>query len=86
MDGPRVAASSGNGASHDGIVKRLLRKDGYGFIRGEDGQDYYFNMHSLDRVPWEDLQESAAVTFRVLREPTREGKAGAAQQVRLHGA
>ena len=34
-------------------------------------------------VAWEQLQENSAVTFRVLRDPGPEGKAGAAQHVAL---
>ena len=63
-------------------MKRVLRNDGYGFIRRDDGHDYYFNIHSLDEVPWERINEEISVTFRVLRDPGPDGKAGAAQKVR----
>jgi cold shock CspA family protein len=72
---------NGNGASCQGVIKRVLRNDGYGFIRRDDGQDYYFNLHSLHQVAWERIEEDLAVTFRVLRDPSPDGKAGAAQQV-----
>lgn len=88
---PRAARSSlpsngngkgnGNGTDCSGIIKRVLRNDGYGFIRRDDGQDFYFNLHSLHQVPWERIEEDLPVTFRVLREPGPDGKAGAAQQV-----
>jgi cold shock CspA family protein/uncharacterized LabA/DUF88 family protein len=72
-----------NGGDCRGVVKRVLRNDGYGFIRRDDGKDYYFNLHSLGDVPWERVHEDLPVTFQVMREPTPDGKAGAAQQVRL---
>ncbi|WP_406546170.1 hypothetical protein [Succinimonas sp.] len=37
-----------------GKVKFYKESDGYGFIQGDDGQEYYFNMHDLkvfDGVP-----------------------------------
>lgn len=78
--------SNGNGQDCHGIVKRVLRNDGYGFIRRDDGQDFYFNLHSLNEGMWERINEDVPVTFRVMREPGADGKAGAAQQVSVSPA
>ncbi len=40
----RVKAHNG---IHHGRVKRLIAEEGYGFIEGDDGHDYYFSMTNM---------------------------------------
>ena len=53
----------------------------FGFLRADNGKEYYFNEYNLTGVRWFDLQIGMDVEFEVLRQPTL-GKAGAATSVR----
>lgn len=52
-----------------GTVARLL--DGFGFIEGDDGNDYYFSAENLVDQPFEKLTEGMQVKF--LPEVAQEG-------------
>jgi cold shock CspA family protein len=68
-----------------GGVKILFPDRGFGFLRGDDGADYFFHATDLeDGLVFEDLQEGLAVEFEV-RQASLAGKAGAAQRVRPGG-
>lgn len=55
-----------------GSVKRLTRDRGFGFIQGEDGNDYFFHRSELrGGLTFDALKEGQRVTF----EP-REGDKG----------
>lgn len=56
----------------------------YGFLRADNGREYYFNEYNLSGVRWFDLEIGMDVEFEVLRQPTL-GKAGAAASVRRLG-
>jgi cold shock protein len=45
-----------------GTVARVLREKSFGFIRGEDGQEYFFHRTAF-RGGFESAQEGDAVTF-----------------------
>lgn len=45
-----------------GIIKKLMREKGFGFISGEDG-DMFFHSSGLSGVAFDDLQEGQKVTF-----------------------
>lgn len=62
-----------------GTVKRLLRDRGYGFIRGEDGKEYFFHLSDLRGVTWDDLQEGEPVEF--LQQDSRGNKARSVKRV-----
>ena len=53
----------------NGTVKRLKPRDGYGFIRGEDGKDYFFHHKSLKNAKIEELVEEQEVTFEDVEGP-----------------
>lgn len=49
-----------------GWIARLVRDRGFGFIRGEDGNDLFFHMSELtDKQAWDLLEEETSVMFHV---------------------
>ena len=61
-----------------GKVARLMPDKGFGFIRGEDGGEYFFHRSAAPGV-WESLDASTSVSFL-----PREGPKGLrAEEVRL---
>jgi CspA family cold shock protein len=46
-----------------GTIKRLLNDKGCGFIRAEDGKEYFFHKSGLKNCKFEDLDEGHEVTF-----------------------
>jgi CspA family cold shock protein len=61
-----------------GMVVRLMLDKGFGFIKGEDGKEYFFHRSSTGNN-WEQMQESTPVTFS----PTEGPKGLRAEDVRL---
>lgn len=57
-----------------GTITRVLLPRGFGFIRGDDGQDYFLQADELHDVPWsgETVREGMRVQF----EPTTRGAKG----------
>lgn len=47
-----------------GTIDRLFEGEGYGFIRGDDGQDIYLGRDSLVAGDWDKLHVGAKVRFR----------------------
>ena len=85
-----AAARIGNGEGSDsangamaGVIAHMVTERGFGFVRAPNGQDYFFHLTDLaDGLDFDGLVEGLAVDFEVKRDPT-QGKAGAAQNVRL---
>lgn len=48
-----------------GVVQRVMREDGYGFIQGEDGQEFFFHRTGLNATGFEELEEGVQVKFSV---------------------
>jgi cold shock CspA family protein/ribosome-associated translation inhibitor RaiA len=46
-----------------GVVIRLFREQGYGFIKGLDGQEIYFHKNSLSRDEFERLEVGTGVRW-----------------------
>ncbi|MGH9453038.1 MAG: cold-shock protein [Terriglobia bacterium] len=46
-----------------GIVKKLVRDRGFGFIQADDGQELFFHRSSLEGVNFDHLKEGAQVEF-----------------------
>jgi cold shock CspA family protein len=46
-----------------GEVARLVDDGRYGFIRGADGEQYYFGADNVVDTPWQHLREGMAVQF-----------------------
>jgi cold shock protein len=48
----------------NGIIKKLTRDRAFGFIRGEDGVEYFFHQSELrGGLVFEDVREGEAVRF-----------------------
>ena len=63
-----------------GVVKRLVREHGYGFIRDQEGRDYFFHHSELLSGTFEALVENqTAVSF----EPTEGAKGLRANAVEI---
>ena len=48
-----------------GIIKRLMRERGYGFIATEDGKDIFFHRTALRGLRFDSLKEGQSVEFEV---------------------
>jgi ribosomal subunit interface protein len=46
-----------------GVVLRVFKEDGYGFILSQDGSEVYFHQNSLPYDPFEDLEPGDEVRF-----------------------
>ena len=47
----------------NGIVKALNADKGYGFIKGENGAEYFFHRSALQNISFEELEKGREVTF-----------------------
>lgn len=48
-----------------GIIRRLARYQGYGFIRCNDGRDLFFHHSEIKGMPFDLLKEKQSVRFIV---------------------
>jgi len=64
-----------------GEIEKMVDDKGYGFIRGENGKQYFFHITDLENIQWSEISIGRKVTFQVKREPS-DDKAGAAGSVR----
>jgi cold shock protein len=46
-----------------GRIIRITRDKGFGFIKGQNNQDYFFHKSALKNVAFADLTEGQDVTF-----------------------
>ncbi|TDX67269.1 putative cold-shock DNA-binding protein [Methylosinus sp. sav-2] len=46
-----------------GVVRRLMREDGYGFLEGEDGQELYFHRNSVEGAGFDALERGDRVRY-----------------------
>jgi cold shock CspA family protein len=68
----------------NGFVKKKFPDRGYGFIKAEDGQDYFFHLSDLMfDLTFDDVTEGKDVEFMVKKEASPE-EAGAATNVRFN--
>lgn len=82
---PNLESETQLGQELAGTVKKKVTERGFGFIRGEDGRDYFFHFTDLrPGVEFDEVQEGASVDFVIKRAPSTD-KAGAAQDVRYRG-
>lgn len=58
-----------------GRIKTINRDKGFGFIRDEDGKDFFFHRSALDQVRFDELFEGQSVTFD-LADSTKGPRAG----------
>jgi len=55
----------------NGTIKRLVRDRGFGFIRDDGGQEFFFHRSAVRDVPFEQLNEGQRVLFE--EEPSGKG-------------
>lgn len=55
----------------NGTIKRLVRDRGFGFIRDEGGQEWFFHRSSVQTGNFEELNEGQRVSFD--EEPSAKG-------------
>ena len=55
----------------NGTIKRLVRDRGFGFIRDEGGQEWFFHRSSVNSGSFEELNEGQRVSFD--EEPSAKG-------------
>ena len=85
---PTLANDSHHGARVGsvltGVVRKKVAERGFGFVRADDGKEYFFHLTDLQPgLDFDQVQEGLVVDFEVKREPAY-GRAGAAQSVRYH--
>ena len=56
-------------ATINGTIKRLVNDKGFGFIRGNDGNEYFFHNSACTNARFDDLREGQNVTFDVSQGP-----------------
>jgi CspA family cold shock protein len=64
-----------------GVVARLIRDRGFGFIRAPDGSETFFHASTLPPGVFETLAEGQAVEYESERDP--RGRGERATDVRL---
>jgi len=55
----------------NGTIKRLVRDRGFGFIRDDGGQEWFFHRSSVQEGAFEQLNEGQRVSFD--EEPSAKG-------------
>ena len=61
----------------EGVVKWFNLRKGYGFVKGDDGEDYFIHHAALEKETF--LRENDKVSF----EPTKTDKGKQAKNVKL---
>ena len=46
-----------------GHVKRIVTGKGFGFIKGNDGAEYFFHRSCCENIEFDELEEGREVTF-----------------------
>ena len=60
----------------NGTVVRMVVDRGFGFIQGDDGQEYFFHRKALHGVTFEDLAPGSLVVFQRGTDPGDEPSEG----------
>jgi CspA family cold shock protein len=73
LSSQRCAKAQGRGDTMTGVIKKIIRDKGFGFIKPDDSsEDVFFHRSSLaPRVQIEDINEGDTVQFQ-----TRKGDKG----------
>ncbi len=64
-----------------GTIKRIVRERGFGFLRDELGQDWFFHRSSLEGTDFDKLAEGQRVSFEEEASP----KGPRATNLRIQG-
>jgi CspA family cold shock protein len=53
-----------------GVVKKLVKDRGFGFVKSDDGKEFFFHTSGVQgAVPFDELKESQRVTFDATQGP-----------------
>jgi CspA family cold shock protein len=52
-----------------GVIRRLIRDRGFGFIKTERGEDLFFHRSQLQGIDYNSLREGQQVEFEVAKRP-----------------
>lgn len=52
-----------------GRIKKIIYDRGFGFVRGDDGNEVFFHRTELNTVDFDALEEGQAVEFEVVNSP-----------------
>ena len=52
-----------------GVIRRLIRDRGFGFIKTERGEDIFFHRSELQGIDYNSLREGQQVEFEVGKRP-----------------
>jgi CspA family cold shock protein len=66
-----AAARGGQSNVANGTIKRLVRDRGFGFIRDDGGQEWFFHRSSVEAGSFDQLNEGQRVSFD--EEPSQKG-------------
>jgi cold shock protein len=50
-------------AAMQGLIKRLVRDKGFGFVAAQDGTEYFFHQSACVNPRFDELREGQSVTF-----------------------
>lgn len=65
------AVRGGQSNVANGTIKRLVKDRGFGFIRDEGGQEWFFHRSSVEAGSFDSLNEGQRVSFD--EEPSQKG-------------
>jgi CspA family cold shock protein len=53
----------------EGRIKKIIHDRGFGFVRGEDGNEVFFHRTELTTVDFDSLEEGQSVSYEVVNSP-----------------
>jgi len=61
-DGRAIAQETDMGSTN-GVIKRLVADKGFGFVRADDGREYFFHQASCVDGNFDSMREGQKLTF-----------------------
>jgi cold shock protein len=62
-------SSEGRDEMPEGRIKKIIHDRGFGFVRGEDGNEVFFHRTELTTVDFDSLEEGQSVSYEVVNSP-----------------
>jgi cold shock protein len=62
-------SSEGHDAMPEGRIKKIIHDRGFGFVRGDDGNEVFFHRTELTTVDFDSLEEGQQVSYEVVNSP-----------------
>ena len=53
----------------EGRIKKIIHDRGFGFVRGDDGNEVFFHRTELTTVDFDSLEEGQPVSYEVVNSP-----------------